>query len=90
MEPQRRNIHPDLNCRHAVSGNCTHPDGVHMCGTVLLWQCCKRCPHYDGAARGLGDIVAVATKAVGIAPCGGCQRRREALNAAVPNPFKGT
>ena len=38
----------------------------------------------DGKWRGLGDVVAAATKAVGIKPCGGCQKRREALNRAVP------
>ena len=31
-------------------------------------------------SRGLGDTVAQITKMVGIAPCGGCQRRRELLN----------
>lgn len=35
-------------------------------------------------APGLGDAVAAATKAVGVKPCGGCQRRREALNRATP------
>lgn len=34
--------------------------------------------------RGLGDVVAAATKAVGIKPCGGCAKRREALNHMVP------
>lgn len=34
---------------------------------------------------GLGDVVAGATKAVGIKPCGACQKRREALNQATPN-----
>jgi hypothetical protein len=34
--------------------------------------------------RGLGDVVAAVTKTVGIRPCGGCQKRREALNRAVP------
>lgn len=37
--------------------------------------------------RGLGDVVAAITKAVGIKPCPPCERRREALNKAVPNPF---
>jgi hypothetical protein len=36
------------------------------------------------AMDGLGDVVAAATKAIGIKPCGGCQRRREALNKLVP------
>ena len=34
--------------------------------------------------RGLGDVIAAATKAVGIAPCGGCKKRQDALNAAIP------
>ena len=34
---------------------------------------------------GLGDLVAGATKAVGIKPCGGCQKRQAALNAATPS-----
>jgi len=38
----------------------------------------------EPAAPGLGDAVAAATKAVGVKPCGGCQRRREALNRATP------
>lgn len=34
--------------------------------------------------RGLGDLVAKATKAVGIKPCGGCRKRQEKLNKLVP------
>ena len=34
---------------------------------------------------GLGDVVAGATKAVGVKPCGACQKRREALNRATPS-----
>jgi hypothetical protein len=34
--------------------------------------------------EGLGDVVAAATKALGIKPCGGCQKRRERLNRAFP------
>jgi hypothetical protein len=37
--------------------------------------------------RGLGDVIAAATRAVGVKPCGACQRRREALNRLVP--FEG-
>jgi hypothetical protein len=33
---------------------------------------------------GLGDVVAGATKAVGIKPCGACQKRQAALNKATP------
>ncbi len=34
--------------------------------------------------RGLGDVIASATKAVGIVPCGSCKDRQERLNRAVP------
>lgn len=33
---------------------------------------------------GIGDVVAGATKAVGIQPCGRCRKRQQALNAATP------
>jgi hypothetical protein len=34
--------------------------------------------------RGLGDLIAAGTRAVGIRPCGGCKKRQEALNRMVP------
>lgn len=34
--------------------------------------------------RGLGDVIAAATSAVGIQPCAGCKQRQEALNKLVP------
>lgn len=34
--------------------------------------------------RGLGDVVAAVTSAVGITPCGGCKQRQAALNRLVP------
>jgi hypothetical protein len=34
--------------------------------------------------RGLGDVVAAVTTAVGIKPCGGCKQRQAALNRLVP------
>lgn len=34
--------------------------------------------------KGLGDLVAAITSAVGIKPCGGCKGRQETLNRAVP------
>ena len=37
----------------------------------------------DGSAL-LGDVVARATKAVGIKPCGPCAKRQAALNKATP------
>jgi len=34
--------------------------------------------------RGLGDVVHKVTSKLGIRECGGCKKRREALNKAVP------
>ena len=42
----------------------------------------------SGRSRGLGDTVAKMTKAVGIKPCGGCKKRQEILNRAVPYKAK--
>ena len=41
-------------------------------------------PPPAGHWRGLGDVIASATKAVGIKPCGGCKKRQAKLNALVP------
>ena len=41
------------------------------------------CPSHK-PAPGLGDVVASATKAVGIKPCGPCAQRQAALNKATP------
>jgi hypothetical protein len=35
-------------------------------------------------APGIGDVVAAATTAVGVKPCGGCARRKAAMNKATP------
>jgi hypothetical protein len=39
-----------------------------------------------GDAEGVGDLVKRATNAIGIRPCGGCERRADALNRAFPFP----
>jgi pantoate kinase len=39
-------------------------------------------------AMGLGDVVAAATKAVGIAPCTPCQARQAKLNAMFPRLWR--
>lgn len=60
-------------------------------GDSLLFdknRCCYRAllAKYRSAhrSRGLGDTIARATKAVGIKPCGGCEKRREKLNKLIP------
>lgn len=52
----------------------------------------KRCFEIKGGepvptpcARGLGDAMAAATKAVGVKPCGGCRKRQRRLNRATPS-----
>lgn len=37
---------------------------------------------------GLGDVIAGATKAVGIKPCAPCQRRQQTLNGWLPRLFR--
>ena len=34
--------------------------------------------------KGLGDVIASATKALGVRPCSGCQKRQATLNKLVP------
>jgi hypothetical protein len=80
------------SCPHRVSreGNLTDPPVLGGVGAPKVGRAAPRQasdPVEDPAPsrwRGLGDVVASATKAVGIKPCGGCQRRREALNRMVP------
>ena len=45
---------------------------------------CMSCESYEGRVRGLGDVVAKATKAFGIKPCSKCKERQKKLNKAVP------
>jgi len=74
-----------MSCYRLVHLQCTHPAVAPARPTA---EQCAKCPHYLGPARGLGDVVANVTHAVGIRPCGGCQKRREALNQILPNPLK--
>jgi hypothetical protein len=39
-------------------------------------------------SRGLGDVVAAATKAIGIRPCGGCRKRQAVLNHYIPTGYE--
>lgn len=34
--------------------------------------------------QGLGDTVKAVTKAIGVQPCGSCQKRAEKLNKLIP------
>ncbi len=55
-----------------------------MRSVTVIYQAGKRSVSYGAQWTGLGDVIASATKAVGIKPCGGCQRRQAALNKLVP------
>tara|TARA_R100000278_G_C5471758_1_gene164734 strand:- start:1616 stop:1984 length:369 start_codon:yes stop_codon:yes gene_type:complete len=46
--------------------------------------------HIQAQSKGLGDTIAKATSAIGIKPCSGCQKRKEALNKAFPYEQKNT
>ena len=52
---------------------------LHEDGTVTVLEFHKRVP-----IKGLGDVIAAATTAIGIKPCAGCDRRKDQLNDAVP------
>ena len=55
-------------CNHVQTDDETKSCGLGKCEGDDLFECCANCTHYE------------ATTAVGIKPCGGCQKRREQLN----------
>ena len=73
------------------SAVCTHEQASVAFGTRPSTGVCGVCPHYDGPARGLGDVVHRVAEVTGVArvvkavggDCG-CQKRREALNQTFP------
>jgi len=56
---------------------------AHADGTVAVLSFTPS-PSKTAPMRGLGDAVARMTSAIGVKPCGGCGKRREALNKLVP------
>jgi hypothetical protein len=55
-------------------------------GELVPAQCRKsRIGAANGTSRGIGTLIESGTKAVGIKPCGGCLKRKEALNAITPS-----
>lgn len=95
-----------VNCMHwnPASGvpECLAGHDVSKCDTCTFKEMrpvFSRPPsaaHFEAEAkvlrgmRGLGDVVAAVTTAVGIKPCGGCKQRQEALNKLVPFENKDT
>lgn len=77
------NLSPELPVAHCSKGRY----GGHPTAAI----CRNRCPLYEDASgkvttpmRGAGDLVAKITKAVGIKPCRGCEKRQEWLNELLP------
>ncbi len=62
------------------------PDGLEMdlVDPAVYDLITKTMPRNKPRMRGLGDVVAKVTSAVGIKPCGGCRGRQEKLNKLVP------
>ncbi len=78
-----------MTCRHHNGRGCS----LRLYGGRPSAGVCARCDRYDGPLRGAGDVIHAAAKATGAAKvvrlvtggkCGGCAKRRAALNQAVP------
>lgn len=75
-----------------LTWTCTCGHTVQSRRLVYPIRCsCGRVAREDGTVteppagwRGVGDVIAAATKAVGIQPCGGCEERRRRLNERFP------
>jgi hypothetical protein len=52
-------------------------------GDLVVSECQAAAPE-----TGLGDVIAGATKSVGIKPCGACQKRQAAMNRATPSVIR--
>ena len=64
-------------------GRCTHPR-CEVVGLKVSNRRCTACELRKPAIGGAGDLVHMAAKAIGVNPCDDCNRRREALNRAIP------
>jgi hypothetical protein len=80
-----------MSCKKLVDGRCQDTRTPWAPELLIAPTICANCPHYDGPARGLGDVVHAVAKATGVAalartvervtgrPCG-CAARRAVLN----------
>ena len=71
-----------VSVRYAWNGENRNRCFCIVDGEPVLIDC--KMSRQQVAMRGLGDVIAAVTSAVGIKPCGGCKERQEALNKAVP------
>ena len=75
---------------HPQGGRCNHPD----IRKTVSFGVCQSCPMNDGGDKWLafrrkhkiGSRIAKATTAIGIKPCGGCNRRKSYLDGDVDKP----
>ena len=77
-------------CGHAqqVDDTEVYECSLGLCQQEDLVSCCVECPDYVGPDRGIGDTIKRVASKVGVKPCGGCQKRREALNKMTGKFFK--
>lgn len=68
------------HCIHLERSSGGYRCSLDLCSDDDVFRCCETCSEYRGRDRGLGDTIKRATDRLGIKPCGGCQKRREALN----------
>jgi hypothetical protein len=78
-----------------LEGRCTNGLALPLYGDRPSKGVCGVCAHYDGPARGLGDVVERAARVTGVRrivktveqltgkKCG-CDARRAALNSEIP------
>jgi hypothetical protein len=78
-----------------LEGRCTNGLALPLYGERPSKGVCRVCAHYDGPARGLGDVVERAARVTGVRrivktveqltgkKCG-CESRRAALNSEIP------
>ena len=84
--------HQYSKCEHARSIDGSEPYllacALSQCGRGSHFTVCEFCEAYSGPDRGLGDRIKRAVtpiaQAVGLAECGGCQKRRAKLNQKFP------
>ena len=68
------------HCAHIEKAEEKFVCSLQLCDVDDVFRCCGTCAEYKGRDRGIGDTIKRAASAVGVKPCGGCQKRREALN----------
>jgi len=78
-----------IRCQHNTSDHprrvtCTLPEAVAVTGERPHVGVCMECEHYDGPMRGAGDLIAMATRKVGLRSCNGCKKRQQYLNRVLP------